>query len=256
MSLRTTVITQGPKRGIGKYKPSKPKQPKPVSKPSPVGYRLSDYLPKGTSIQPMFPPEKSSKPPKNVRIVPFYEDENGKFHFIPHEGPKRGIGLGPAAYTKSPIYHPHEGPKRGVGTMLIQGDGFTNNPDAKSASPNDILCVNLVNNFRKENHLPPLQYSKQLSTIAMPHTLDMLNHKVPLGHSGFHERSAKVSYASATGENVGYEKGYDEPIKVLFEGWLNSPPHRKNMLGNFNQIGVAFANHGDLWYGTQFFAYI
>ena len=141
---------------------------------------------------------------------------------------------------------PHSGPKRGVGTMNIKGQ----------ISQDDQRAIDYVNEFRKENNLPPLQYSKLLSEIAMPHTLDMLNKKVPLGHSGFNERSAKVTSAMSTGENVGYEYGYSDPMKTLFDGWLHSPPHRKNMLGNFNQIGVAFANKGDLWYGTQFFALI
>ena len=90
----------------------------------------------------------------------------------------------------------------------------------------------------------------------MPHTIAMLEKKVPLGHSGFNERSAKVPSAISCGENVGYEKGYSDPVKTLVDGWINSPPHRKNMLGDWNQMGIAFAHHGDLWYGTQFFAMI
>jgi uncharacterized protein YkwD len=118
----------------------------------------------------------------------------------------------------------------------------------------ELQCLELVNKFRKDNNKPPLAFSKDLTVIAMPHTLAMLERKVPLGHSGFHDRSEQVPYARATGENVGYERGYSDPIKTLVNGWINSPPHRKNLLGDFSHVGLAFAHNGDLWYGTQFFA--
>lgn len=185
---------------------------------------------------------KSSGP----MIVPLEKDENGKYHLVPNEGPKRGVFIGPGTVHFNSISSLHNGPKRGVGFMNIMSQ----------LNEYDKRAVEYVNNFRKENGLPSLQYSKLLSEIAMPHTLDMLNKKVPLGHSGFNERSQKVPSYRATGENVGYEYGYGDPMKTLFDGWLHSPPHRRNMLGNFNFIGVAFANKGDLWYGTQFFALI
>lgn len=278
----------GPKRGRGKFKPSNIKTPTKITpqKPPPIGHRLSDstnfsgfshqigppiksvktapmrqdengnfqFLPnngpkrgvlQGSSLTHNWQTIKSNKS-KGPTIVPLMEDENGKFHFIPNEGPKRGISIGPSAFHINNMNVPNNGPKRGVGTMNIKGQ----------ISQDDQRAIDYVNEFRKENNLPPLQYSKLLSEIAMPHTLDMLNKKVPLGHSGFNERSAKVTSAMATGENVGYEYGYSDPMKTLFDGWLHSPPHRKNMLGNFNQIGVAFANKGDMWYGTQFFALI
>lgn len=177
-------------------------------------------------------------------IVPLQEDENGKFHLVPNEGPKRGISIGPSAFHSNPLHPPQNGPKRGVGYMNV----------LDQLNPNDRRAVEFVNAFRKENNLSPLKYSKMLSDIAMPHTLDMLNQKVPLGHDGFKERSQKVPSYITTGENVAYEYGDSDPMRSLFEGWKNSPGHRKNMLGNFNYIGVAFANRGDLWYGTQFFA--
>lgn len=116
------------------------------------------------------------------------------------------------------------------------------------------LCVLLTNKFRQENGKPPLKFSKVLSKIAMPHTKRMLAKIVPLGHSGFKERSQEASFARATGENVAYVMGHSEPVEDMVKGWINSPPHRANMLGNFNSIGVAFAYEGNTWYGTQFFA--
>ena len=54
-------------------------------------------------------------------------------------------------------------------------------------SQEDQLCLELVNKFRKENGLSPLQFSKRLSEIVKPHTEDMLNGRKPLGHNSFKE---------------------------------------------------------------------
>lgn len=215
----------GPKKGAGTPPEPKPLAPKPIQPSRTVG--TPHRIP----------------PPVDLTLNP-----DGTFNFnVNSAGPQRGIGFGPGAMQFTGFFKPHEGPRKGIG---IGPGTFV------GASADDKLCVDLVNEFRKKNGLGPLQYSKVLSDIAMPHTQAMLAKKVPLGHDGFQERSRKVPYAQGTGENVGYEKGYQNPIKTLVDGWINSPPHRKNMLGNFNQIGVAFAHNGDLWYGTQFFAYI
>jgi uncharacterized protein YkwD len=113
--------------------------------------------------------------------------------------------------------------------------------------------LDLVNRFRRSNGLPALSYSKVLSDVARPHTLAMLAGKVPLGHGGFYGRAAKVPYSRGTGENVAYADGYDDPIQQMVDGWISSPGHRKNLLGNFNHMGTAFEHHGNLWYGTQLF---
>lgn len=168
---------------------------------------------------------------------------------IPNSGPKRGIGFGPGAIYHSKYVTPNAGPRKGIG----YGPGTENMTfNNRGATPDDNLCLQLVNKFRKENGLPPVIFNSSLAAIAMPHTINMLQRKVPLGHSGFDERAKKAGMASV-GENVGYCNGYSEPIKTLVDGWIHSPPHRKNLLGNFTQLGTAFAHNGNLWYGTQLF---
>jgi uncharacterized protein YkwD len=81
----------------------------------------------------------------------------------------------------------------------------------------------------------------------------MLSGRVPLGHSGFHERAAEVPQAMGTAENVAYCDGFSDPVHTMVDGWIKSPGHRRNLLGDFNSMGTAFANRGGLWYGTQFF---
>ena len=229
---RTISSNLGPRRGVGKP---------PVIKGGPT------YQPLKPSITVSF---NSTKEVRHKNIVQNSKNEDGTINFgVPNEGPKRGIGLGPGVIYHKDIYRPHEGPKRGIGPAPIIVSSDVNTKE-------DQECLNLVNIFRKENGLPSLSFSKHLSSIAKPHNDDMLNGKKPLGHDGFKERTSKVPSALSTGENVGYEKGYPNPIKTLVDGWIHSPPHRKNLLGNFNQMGCAFSHKGDLWFGTQFFALI
>jgi uncharacterized protein YkwD len=81
----------------------------------------------------------------------------------------------------------------------------------------------------------------------------MLEGKVKLGHAGFHDRRAKLPQAASTGENVAYTDGYANPVQTMVDGWIKSPGHRRNMLGDFSHLGTAFEHGGDVWYGTQFF---
>lgn len=244
---RTIGGSSGPVRGVGRYEDARPRK----HAAGPVKGRGKP--PKPTPpVYPGIQPSKTARPktatvPEHL-TVPMTLTIDGTWEFVSHEGPRRGIGLGPGAIYHSAIRRPHEGPRRGVGPYTGTGTG--------SATDDEKRCLDLVNKFRKQNGKPPLAFSKVLSDIAMPHTQAMLDKKVPLGHSGFKERSAKASFAMSTGENVGYESGYSDPVKTLVDGWISSPPHRRNMLGNFNQIGIAFAHRGDLWYGTQFFALV
>ncbi|OHT13735.1 membrane protein [Tritrichomonas foetus] len=232
---------EGPKRGTGKFKPTPTRQSKTISSnlaPRAIGHRLTDPPRAATSFE-------TTRPGKTVPLV---VDNNNHVIFLPNEGPINGNSLPHKRISSTPLYMPNEGPIRGKGQMQTK--------DSLNGTIHDQKCLKLVNEFRSTYHLPPLKYSKVLSDIAMKHTLDMLHKKLPLGHAGFHERHAQVPYASSAGENVGYVDGYSDPIQVLVDGWIKSPGHRKNLLGNFNQVGLAFANIGALWYGTQFFALI
>jgi hypothetical protein len=46
-----------------------------------------------------------------------------------------------------------------------------------------------------------------------------------------------VDWRSA-GENVGWNSGYAEPAVEVNTAFMNSPPHRANILGDYNQLGV------------------
>jgi len=116
--------------------------------------------------------------------------------------------------------------------------------------------LNGVNHYRMLHLRPPLKLNPHLSQIAMQHSQNMANHVYAFGHIGFDKRFAKIRQilpnTLQASENVAY--GY-KSIDAVVKGWEHSPGHRANILGSFNQTGIAIAydaNHRP--YYTQLFA--
>jgi len=80
----------------------------------------------------------------------------------------------------------------------------------------------------------------------------MAHGKVPFGHDGFKTRHMMVKsfYAATFGENVAYNKGHADAVVCAVDGWIESPGHRRNLLGNFNVCGIAVYCYGGFFYFT------
>ena len=117
----------------------------------------------------------------------------------------------------------------------------------------DILFY--VNKLRKSKVLAPLSLNETLSVEARGHSKSMANGRTGFGHDGFEQRiddiSKKLGRVSAAAENVAYG---NLSAEAVVDGWIKSPGHRKNMLGNFNLIGIGTAKgKGNIVYFTQIF---
>jgi uncharacterized protein YkwD len=103
------------------------------------------------------------------------------------------------------------------------------------------------NRIRAEHKLPSLAVSPKLRSAAMAHARDMaerhkMSHKGSDGSNPF-DRIGRVGYDyRRAGENVA--AGYFSTERLM-KGWMDSPPHKKNILGSFSQIGVACATGDD-----------
>ena len=136
------------------------------------------------------------------------------------------------------------------------------NPVYSSSVPETISALELsvhdqVNQYRDSLGLASLDLNEDISKEARIHSQQMAQGNVPFSHDGFDQRieaiSSTLSYSSAA-ENVAYNQGYDDPVTVAVEGWINSPGHQKNMVGNFNLSGVGVAqNSTGEYYFTQIF---
>ncbi|SFD51078.1 Uncharacterized conserved protein YkwD, contains CAP (CSP/antigen 5/PR1) domain [Chitinophaga sp. CF118] len=123
-----------------------------------------------------------------------------------------------------------------------------------SGSMNDQILY-YTNKFRASKGLPPLKQEINCKLLAEKHSQDMASGKTGFGHDGFEVRAAAISKvlggASGAAENVAYGT---LDAKGVVDGWINSPGHRKNMLGDFNLIGIGYAQgKGRIIYFTQLF---
>lgn len=111
-----------------------------------------------------------------------------------------------------------------------------------------------TNKFRQSKGLKPLQLDASISQQARRHSQDMANGSTGFGHEGFEERVANVSKkmgrVSSAAENVAYGT---LDAEAVVNGWIKSPGHRKNMLGDYTMIGIGTADKGRITFFTQVF---
>ena len=156
-------------------------------------------------------------------------------------------------------FHPNI---HGLDDLNYNQSSFSNNKDNLYFSTNkdDIgkKCLELTNQFRAKNKLPPLKWDDSIWKISLTHSKNMGDGKVPFGHKGFNERIKQFPFHfSLACENVFMCQGYSEYTiaENAVNGWINSPGHRKNLLSNTNYCAIAtYRNSSGAYYLTQMFA--
>jgi uncharacterized protein YkwD len=120
----------------------------------------------------------------------------------------------------------------------------------------ELETFNLVNKYRQTHNLPPLVVDPAISAEAKAHSEQMAR-SGHMSHDGFNERVTSVSktivYRKAA-ENVAYNMGYGKPDLVAVQGWIESPGHKRNMVGPYDLTGIGVAKNGrGEYYFTQIF---
>ena len=111
-------------------------------------------------------------------------------------------------------------------------------------------CEDIVkahNRLRLEAKLPSLVVSRKLQAAAELHAKDMaarkkMTHKGSDGKSVVDRITALGYRYRRAGENIAAGRF---TVERLMKGWMESPPHKRNILGSFSQIGVAYATAED-----------
>ena len=112
-----------------------------------------------------------------------------------------------------------------------------------------------VNRFRSSKGLKALTKHSGLSLIAKKHSSEMASQD-KLDHSGYLKRAtqAKSQFKLlSVSENIMAFGESSPTAKKLVQKWIDSPPHRKNMLKNFDVGGLSLVEKGNVIYGTFFF---
>lgn len=132
---------------------------------------------------------------------------------------------------------PSRGPLAGSSRAAPQAGGYA------------VQLVALVNAQRAAAGLSPLTEDTRLDAAASTHNYSMseLNcfaHVCP-GEGDPTQRMRAAGYRTqASAENIG--AGYQTPQDMI-NGWMGSPGHRANVLGNYTDIGCAFLRVGSAW---------
>jgi uncharacterized protein YkwD len=111
------------------------------------------------------------------------------------------------------------------------------------------LCV--LNAERVRHNLRPLRLNRKLSRAARRHSRAMarqrfFSHSSPNGAS-FVDRIRRTGYLSrarrwTVGENIAYGSGARSTARSIGSAWMNSAPHRANILSrSFRAIGIGIA---------------
>ena len=149
---------------------------------------------------------------------------------------------------------PHDGP-----VSIL----FNANPSGKECievlnHSYEVELLDLINRYRIQNGLVPLRVNKSLMQASRYHAADMANenyfehathnsnsHSLQRGISTF-KRIGRFYDGFANTENIG--AGYTSPQSV-FEGWVNSPGHKKNLLNkSATHMGVGYYHNASSKY--------
>jgi uncharacterized protein YkwD len=115
--------------------------------------------------------------------------------------------------------------------------------DKRAADVDLETLIAAHNRIRAESKLPPLETSRLLVQAAQIHAADMARHG-KAQHEGSDgsdpfARLKRLRYRFQTaGENIA--DGQNSIAEVM-DVWINSPDHRKNILGDYTEIGAAVA---------------
>jgi uncharacterized protein YkwD len=102
------------------------------------------------------------------------------------------------------------------------------------------LVIALTNRERRRHGVRPLKASQPLTRVAQNHADDMaarryFDHDTKGGPS-WDQRLRRARPSGAIGENIAFGQIYAAQV---VRDWMNSPPHRRNILDpDFTLIGI------------------
>lgn len=135
-------------------------------------------------------------------------------------------------------------------TGLSATPAFAQTPGTGTAYNGELFS--LTNQDRTSNGLEALDDNGTLDDIAESRSDDMItndyfSHIQLNGQYVWPTMSADgIRYTSA-GENIGWLTGYADPAAEINAMFMDSPPHRANILGAYDELGVGSWYTSDAW---------
>jgi uncharacterized protein YkwD len=118
---------------------------------------------------------------------------------------------------------------------------------AEAVTEDEAAFSSMVNDVRDRHGVRRLKLTERLSSLARRHSRQMAARN-ELYHSNLRRTFRGFNYRMV-GENVGYGGSLDQ----LMNAFLDSPPHRQNLVGRWRRTGVGVYWDGDRVWITQLF---
>jgi len=142
--------------------------------------------------------------------------------------------------------------------------GADADPASTSVQTVKRATICLLNQQRRQHGLRKLKVNHRLSLASQRHSNSMVAHKV-FAHGNFVGRIKAARYLQGSGswsvgENIAWGSGELATAREIVRAWMNSPPHRHNILhGKFREIGIGVTrgvpvrqNYDGATYATDF----
>lgn len=126
-------------------------------------------------------------------------------------------------------------------------------PTAPQAKQIEIEIMELINAYRINEGLNPLNEHDTVKAVAYTHT-DYMIEVNNVSHDNFFQRKQSLqanANANIVSENVAY--GFNSAESVV-NAWINSPSHKDTIEGDYTDFDVsAEQNNEGKWYFTNIF---
>lgn len=122
-------------------------------------------------------------------------------------------------------------------------------------------AFDILNEKRKENGLQPVVWSEDMAKVARLHSENMAKFKF-FSHAGLDgsmvsDRADSLGFSrwKAIGENIAYNRGYENPVEFACQRWMQSQSHRENILNpRWKEAGLGMAITAEgIYYFTEVF---
>jgi len=159
-------------------------------------------------------------------------------------------------------------PRRAIATSFSElavtaNASIASFPSIDDAGPIERRAFEVTNQARAQSGLAPLAWAPDLCRMARAHSekmgrLGFFSHETPEGmRLRDRARAAGILHFKLLGENIAYNRNYEDPGAFAVGGWMISPGHRANILsGEFeaSAIGVFVAADGAVYLTQAFIA--
>jgi uncharacterized protein YkwD len=133
-------------------------------------------------------------------------------------------------------------------------------PDLKVQYGLEKNALQQINLQRAQEGLPALSWNEKAAEVARLHSENMAHYKF-FNHRGLdglmvNERADLINLEwEAIGENIAYNRGYEDPVGFTVKRWMESPSHKENIMDRrWKETGIGVVASPDgTYYLTQVF---